>query len=171
MPESIMQDRITLRVSPDNEADIMEHVRYLKRTSDEHGALSDALNLALRNSASMLRDKAAWAPIYNRYYLLVEEGEGGSPVHFPDWSGETDGWTGYLRQATDEDDVWSAAKRGWLFVRVEHQLEYPYGVYDAEGVEQPGDAEKRRLLRLKPERRLYCRAALVATPQMSLVGG
>jgi hypothetical protein len=166
-----MQDRITLRVSPDNESDIMEHVRYLKRTPDEHGALSDALNLALRNSASMLRDKAAWAPIYTKYYLLVNENEGGFPVHFPDWSGETGGWRGYLRQATDEDDVWSAARRGSLFIRVEHELKYPYAAYDAESVDQPVDERVHKLLRLKPEKRLYCRAVLVATPKMSLAGG
>lgn len=101
-------------------------------------------------------------PVYNRFY--VESKDGDIPVHFPDFSGETDGWEGKLKEVHDLRDLYRPHVTGkevlkTLYVEVKHPLEYPYARWDCEDTRTSSQENPRR----------FCVASLVATPKLALI--
>ena len=121
------------------------------------------------------------APVYHHIFMTCPAGAPGAfPVHFPDFSGETAGHDAHLREVTFLEAVTPrtvTTTRGEtgqvydpIYVQVEHDLEYPYAGWDAERIvnEDHPVSEIARRHGIQPAR--YCRAAIVATPQMALIG-
>lgn len=123
------------------------------------------------------------APIYTEVFLQANEGEDGAfRVHFPDFSGETEGAAGFLRPATFREALTPRLRTATaadgtqteievpraIYVAIEHELEYPYAAWDCEEIK--GDNTLATRLGFEPRLpRKFCQAAIVATPQMALV--
>lgn len=120
-------------------------------------------------------------PIYHRVFKTCgADADGAFPVHFPDLSGETNGYNAHLREVTFAEALtprvvtYTNGEAGEvydpIYVQVEHELEFPFAGWDAERIEPEDNpiVQLKRKHGSEPAR--YCRAAIVATPQMALVG-
>ena len=115
------------------------------------------------------RTAATETPIYPNFYITSDDGT--IPVHFPDFSGETDGYDAKLKLVEDLCDIHRARADGHLvtrtiYVEVAHPLEYPYAKWDCE---YTGESFKERLTGEPQPAVRYCEAALVATPKLALI--
>lgn len=107
------------------------------------------------------------APIYQQFYVVSSE-DGDIQVHFPDFSGESEGYDARLKKVDDLQEMFRTRGDGeivtrTLYVLVEHDLEWPYAKWDCEEISPAKFAGEK----LEPRR--FCEAALVATPKAALL--
>lgn len=104
-------------------------------------------------------DRASYAPIYQDWYIGCDaHDEGSFLVESVDGS-----HTSYLKKLVgmpNKDDA--------LYCVVEHSLEYPYAKYDYKEVVRKSKRSRRIGIEITPT--IFCKAALVITPKMALVG-
>jgi hypothetical protein len=124
------------------------------------GTFTDIVRLAIDRMYrdEIRRNEEAWAPIATKFYVI--DGDG-IHVHFPDFSGETEGWDARLRHGTLDDlrpDL-------HLYVEVDYALEYPYASWDCEEILD--DLPPAVTWNIKP--RKFAEAAVVYSPKMGLI--
>ncbi len=101
------------------------------------------------------------APISQTFYVVDAAGD--IQVHFPDFSGETDGYDATLREGTF-DDIHPDLT---LYVEVDYPLEYPYSGWDCEEVAVEDLAAE---LGWEPRQpRKFAEAAVVFSPKMKVI--
>ena len=70
------------------------------------------------------------APIYNEFWVVCKGKEEGIPAFFPDFSGETEGYTQNIRQGTTRDLIETLeGKDRILLVEIKHKMEGCYNNY------------------------------------------
>ena len=111
------------------------------------------------------------APVYTKFYIVSDDGK--IPVHFPDFSGETDGYNAKLKEVEDLREIYytrttsagsEVERQETIYVEVEHDLKYPLARWDCE---ETGEGEMDERYEMEP--RKFCQAAIVATPKAALI--